>query len=142
MPKTRLFPIVGKQIMERNKMQVNASNLMTLTTALIETARDAVFKAVVSAALTRVATAHKWNNDSAEKPMTLAQVDAAMREQFFATNKKSNAYRWVSLAIVTSKKLAKEMIPTLDAAKLSDDTDSALSLVIAALRGRCCVTYV
>ena len=123
-------------------MQVNASNLMTLTTALIETARDAVFKAVVSAALTRVATAHKWNSDSTVKAMTLAQVDAAMREQFFATNKKSNAYRWVSLSIDTSKKLAKKMIPTLDAAKLSDDTDSALSLVIAALRGRCCVTYV
>lgn len=115
-------------------MQVNVVNLMTTTTVLIETSRDAVFGAIVSAAITRVAAAQKWNSDSTEKAPTLAQVDAAMREQFFATNKKSNAYRWISIAIDTSKKLARKMIPTLDAAKTSATVDDALSLVIAALR--------
>ena len=115
-------------------MQVNVVNLMTTTTVLIETSRDAVFRAVVSAAITRVAAAQKWNSDSTEKAPTLVQVDAEMREQFFATNKKSNAYRWISMSIDTSKKLARKMIPTLDAAKTSATVDDALSLVIAALR--------
>jgi hypothetical protein len=40
----------------------------------------------------------------------------------------------VSLAIAASKRLAKDMVSTLDAAKQADSVDSALSLVIAALR--------
>ena len=112
----------------------NAVSAMALATALFETARDAAFNAVVGAAMARIATAHKWNVASEEKPMSLKAVDEAMRDMFFAKNKTSNAYRWVSLAIKVSKKLAKDMTPTLDFAKACADSETALSMIVAALR--------
>lgn len=139
MSKINLFPNIGNATKERhhamtNKVEMNLTDgLAALARGMIQTARDAAFNAVTSAALARIAAHQDWA-EGGQNARKVADVDAEFADLFQATNKKSNAYRWIALSKKVSVKANKELANTLDAAKQATDADSAFSLFNAALK--------
>lgn len=116
------------------KATVTGNGLMVLAVALMETAKDSVFRAIVGSALAQVAVHENWGGDVEAKRATVKQVREQTADAFGIIKGKSQAALWLSLSIKTAQKLHKELRPTLDFARQAETPEDAFSLVAAAVR--------
>lgn len=123
-----------EQIAETTVKLVSGNGLMVLAVALMETAKDSVFRAIVGSALAQVAVHENWGGDLEAKRATVKQVREATADAFGILKGKSQAALWLALSVKASIKLHKEMRPTLDAARQLPDAEQAFAMVAAAVR--------
>lgn len=117
---------------------MNSTSILAYGATLVANAKDAVFAAIVSAAVSQIAVMNYWGEAPVDgrKPQTLTTVMDGQRAAFGIAKGKTQANDWLAVASLIRKRMEKDCADTLVLARLAANPAECFAMILQDVKGQ------
>jgi len=117
---------------------MQSTSILAYGATLVANAKDAVFSAIVGAAVSQIAVMNYWGEAAVDgrKSQTLTTVQDGQRKAFNIAKGKTQANDWLAVATLIRKRIEKDCADTLAIAKVMDTPQACFATILNDVKGQ------